>query len=123
LKWEKRKEGKHRVLLDFYKNLINLRRCIPALSKIDKNSLDVSGLEKARIVFMRRWKDSSHVFSIFNFNSSEVNIKISPPEVGWRRILDSSEEIWGGPGTSLPEILNFGDEICIKGLSLVVYEK
>jgi maltooligosyltrehalose trehalohydrolase len=123
LKWENRTEGKHKVLLDFYRNLISLRKNTLALSSLDKNKLDVSGHEKERVIFMRRWKDSSHIFSVFNFNKSDVKVRIYPPEGEWRKILDSSQEIWSGLGTSLSEIVNSGDEINIKGLSLAVYEQ
>jgi len=123
LKWERRKEGEHRILLDFYKNLLSLRKNVLALSSLDKSNLDVSGLEEERVIFMRRWKDRSHTFSIYNFNKSDIKVRISPPDGGWRKILDSSEKRWSGPGTSLPELLNSGDEINVKGLSLAVYER
>ncbi len=123
LKWEKRMEGKHKVLLGFYKNLIGLRKSVSALSNLDKNNLDVSGLEEERVIFMRRWKDSSHIFSIFNFSKSEVEVGISLPEWRWRKIIDSSEEMWSGPGTLLPEVLNSGDRIKMRGRSLAVYER
>lgn len=123
LNWEKRKEGKHKVLLDFYKNLIGLRKSVLALSSLDKNNLDVSGLEEERVIFMRRWKNSSNIFSIFNFNKSDARVRISVPDGRWKKILDSSEEIWNGPGTSIPEVLNSGDEINIHGISLAVYER
>ncbi len=123
LKWEKRKEGKHKVLLDFYRNLISLRKNTLALSSLDKNKLDVSGLEEERVILVRRWKDSSHIFCIFNFNKSEVKVRTSLPGRRWRKILDSSEEIWSGLGTSLSETVNSGDEINIMRLSLAVYEQ
>lgn len=122
LNWEKRGEGKHKVILDFYNKLISLGENVIAFSSLDKNNLDVSGLEEERVVLMRRWKDHSHIFSIFNFNRSEVKVRISH-QGGWRKILDSSEEKWRGLKTSLPEIVNSGDEINIKGLSLAVYER
>jgi 1,4-alpha-glucan branching enzyme len=72
LNWEKRKEGNHGILHDFYKNLIGLRKSAPALLSLDRNSIEVWGFEKERLIFMRRWKDGSHILSIFNFNRSEI---------------------------------------------------
>lgn len=123
LNWEKRKEGNHGILHDFYKNLIGLRKSAPALLSLDRNSIEVWGLEKERVIFMRRWKDGSHILSIFNFNGSEIRVRIPAHGGEWRKMLDSSEEIWGGPGTSLPKILGSGDEIIINGLGLAVYER
>jgi maltooligosyltrehalose trehalohydrolase len=44
-------------------------------------------------------------------------------ESGWRKILDSSEKIWDGPGSLLPKEVNSGDEIIIRGQSFAMYSK
>lgn len=123
IRWEKRNEGKHKVLLDYYKNLIKLRKDIPALSNIDKDSLDVCRFEDKKVLFIRRWKDRYEVFSIFNCNSADA--RLAAPLTGgvWKKILDSSENIWNGPGTFLPERITQGDEITVRSQSLVLYMK
>jgi maltooligosyltrehalose trehalohydrolase len=118
---EKRFEGNHKVLSDFYKKLITLRRTIPALALLDKKSLAVDSPEGEKIMFIRRWKDPSHVFIVFNFNRADV--KITPPVLNgrWKKWLDSSEKIWNGPGSLLKHELTPGDEIIMRGHSLVMY--
>jgi maltooligosyltrehalose trehalohydrolase len=125
INWKKRKEGKNKVLLDFYKRLIELRKKIPALSELNKDNLDVWGLEEEKIMFMRRWKDGSesHVFSVFNFNKSDMSFRTYLPEARWKKVLDSSEKLWNGPGILLPDELNSGDEITIRELSMALYER
>jgi maltooligosyltrehalose trehalohydrolase len=123
IRWEKRNEGRHKVLLDYYKNLIKLRRDIPALSNLDKNSLDVVGLEDEKLLLMRRWQDGSEVFSVFNFN--DVDARLAAPLTAgvWKKILDSSENIWNGPGTLLPDRITQGEEMAVKSQSLSLYIK
>ncbi|HEX3034753.1 MAG TPA: malto-oligosyltrehalose trehalohydrolase [Thermodesulfobacteriota bacterium] len=123
LNWEKRKEGKHKILLDFYKTLISLRREIPALTNLDKDSLDACGFEKEKVVLMRRWKGDSHIFSIFNLNDSDQKVKAPSSGGEWKKILDSSDKVWSGPGAILSEKLNPGDKVTIRGLSLALYKK
>ncbi|MEP9411974.1 MAG: malto-oligosyltrehalose trehalohydrolase [Candidatus Brocadia sp.] len=123
INWEKRNEGNHKVLIDFYKNVITIRKTIPALSHLDKNCLYVNGLENEKIVFMRRWKDFDHVFLIFNFNSADMKLVPSGIEGRWNKVLDSSEKVWNGPGALLPDELNSGKEIIIRGQSFVMYRK
>jgi maltooligosyltrehalose trehalohydrolase len=123
IKWEKRLEGKHRVLLDYYKNLIKLRRDIPALSHLDKECLDVSELEGKRVLFLKRWKDDSDVFCIFNFHDTDIRLTVPLTEGIWEKILDSSENIWNGPGTLLPARLTQGQTITVRNQSLALYMK
>jgi maltooligosyltrehalose trehalohydrolase len=123
INWEKRNEGKHKVLLDFYKNLIKLRRDIPAFSTFDRESLDVCGIEDKRILLIKRWKDESEVFCIFNYNNNDAKIIIPLINGIWKKILDSSDEIWKGPGTYLPEGIMQEKEITVKSQSLALYMK
>lgn len=119
--WEKREEGHYKVMLDFYRRLIKLRKEIPALSYPDKTKMDVTGMEEEKIVFIRRWKDDSHVFMVFNFNRDEISFKASFPEGVWRKLLDSSEGIWNGPGMISPDRASGEEFITMKGLSFAVY--
>ena len=44
LNWELQKEERHRVLWDFYRELLRLRRELPALAQLDKEALEVTTL-------------------------------------------------------------------------------
>lgn len=123
LRWEKRIERKHKVLFEFYQRLIQLRRKIPALANLDKNSLEVSGMEEEKLLLLRRWYNKSQVSScIMNFNKKETRFSTYFPEGTWKKIIDSSEEIWGGPGPSLPERIEQGQELTVRPLSFALYE-
>ncbi|MDI6891064.1 MAG: malto-oligosyltrehalose trehalohydrolase [Thermodesulfovibrionales bacterium] len=123
IKWGKRYEGKHKVLLDFYKCLIKLRRTIPALCNLDKGNLDVCGLEDKKVLFMKRWKDESKIFLVFNFNNVDISLTAPLTEGVWEKILESSDTKWNGPGTFLPEEITHGNEITMRSQSLVLYMK
>ncbi len=128
INWGKREIGDHRVLLDFYKRLIKLRKETPALSNLDKCSLDVCGFEKDKILSVRRWKDNSHAFYVFNFNKEEMKHKISLPEGRWpegkwKKVLDSSDSAYNGQGASAHNVINITEEITLRGQSIVLYIK
>lgn len=107
--------------MDFYKHLITLRKTIPALSHLDKKSLCVYGIEEEKILIVKRWKDSDHVFLVFNFNTPDVKITPSLSEGTWNKVLDSSENKWDGHGALLKSERTPGNEIIIRGHSLVMY--
>jgi len=121
IEWGKRYKGTHRVLLDFYKTVISLRRKTPALSNPDKDHLDVREFEDKEILCMRRWRDGSEVFWIANFNKDDMSITVPLSPGTWKKILDSSEDIWGGTGSLLPETMTQGEELIIRGLSGALY--
>ncbi|MGH7599134.1 MAG: malto-oligosyltrehalose trehalohydrolase [bacterium] len=123
LNWEKRAQGDHKVLLDFYKNLIKLRNEMPALANLDKDALEAVGFEENKIVLLQRRKGRSQVLLIFNFNNAEVAFTASFYKGKWKKILDSSDKIWSGPGVLLPERMALDKELRIRGHSFTVFKK
>jgi len=121
LDWGKRKKGKHKVLLEFYKNLILMRKAIPALSNLNKINMEVSVVKDAKLILLRRWKDKSQILSAMNFNKESSALHIDLPKGSWRKMVDSSDEKWKGPGTSAPEIIRDGERLNIGPLSFVLY--
>ncbi|WP_449419771.1 malto-oligosyltrehalose trehalohydrolase [Phormidium nigroviride] len=122
LNWEKQQEGKHKVLREWHQKLIQLRRTIPAMKKLDKKNLDVSSNEEEKILFLRRWSDDSQIFCILNFNAEDVTFTSVLPQGNWKKILDSSEEKWMGSGSQLPEKIALGQELTIKPHTFALYE-
>ncbi|NIR50833.1 malto-oligosyltrehalose trehalohydrolase [candidate division KSB1 bacterium] len=123
LKWETRVEGKHKVLLDFYKTLIKLRKEIPALAHLDKKPLKVI-TEKNEVLAFHRWHETSAVFCIMNFNDTErIEQSSEIPKGTWTKKLDSSDQIWLGAGPVSPEQISKGQKIVLQPSSFALYIK
>jgi maltooligosyltrehalose trehalohydrolase len=101
LNWNLRDEGQHRALRDFYRELLRLRREVPALAQLDMETLEVEAMPGT--LFLRRWNGSSHIFAIFHFDSNPREIVAAVPCGVWRKLIDSSDTKWSGPGSFLPE--------------------
>ncbi|MFC1920072.1 malto-oligosyltrehalose trehalohydrolase, partial [Chloroflexota bacterium] len=97
-----KKGGHHKILLDFYTELLRLRKSTPALSNLSKDHVEVIGYEDEKVMFVRRWTDCSQVFAVFNFNSRPASVALPLPAGQWRKLLDSAEKRWQGPGTEAP---------------------
>jgi maltooligosyltrehalose trehalohydrolase len=123
LKWERRKDRRGRAMMDFYHRLAELRKTIPALSRLEKENLKVSVLEDKKVILLHRWLEESRVFIIMNFNRKDIRFKVPLPEGRWRRILVSSDRQWMGPGRPLPVLLEKNQEMTILSSSLAVYLK
>jgi maltooligosyltrehalose trehalohydrolase len=99
-------EGHHRVLFEFYKELIQIRRENPALANLNKETLEVLGYEEDKLLFVRRWSDDSEVTLVFNFSDAQVSATLSIPAGRWRKRLDSADKQWLGKGSAAPEQLS-----------------
>jgi maltooligosyltrehalose trehalohydrolase len=112
---DKRENGRHKMLLDFYKNLIKLRKEIPSLSHLSKAGMEVKALGKSHTILIKRQFERDRVTCIFNFNDESIEIELFVEAGLWQRVLDSSSSEWGGPGVSTPKYIRFsGSEISLK---------
>ncbi len=121
LNWEKRKEGKHKVMLELYQHLIHLRRTMPALKTLDKQNLEASAVEDDKLLFLRRESNGEQIFCIMNFNDKDVTFQASSRD-SWRKILDSSDDKWMGSGSTMPEKLVHEQEATIRPQSFALYQ-
>lgn len=96
-------QGDHLLLLDFYRELIRLRKTTPALAHLSKENLEVAAHDAAKTLFLRRWSEDSEAVIVFNFADAPTRSAFPVPRGRWHRLLDSAEERWGGGGTSVPQ--------------------
>lgn len=122
LNWQLKQQGNNKTLWQWHQKLIEMRRTIPALKKLDKNSLEVWSLEEEKIIFLRRWAENSQIFAIMNFNHNQSNFTAQLPTGQWQKILDSSDEKWMGAGATLPQTIETGKQLNINPQSFVVYQ-
>ncbi len=118
-----RNTGSHRVMLDFYRNLIELRKSTRALAVLDKNSLELSRFDDSLSLAMRRWAQQDQALVVFGFSESEQTIEVALPPGTWSKALDSARVEWLGPGSAAPEHLesNGAATLRLRGESFVVY--
>ena len=106
LNWELRNEGRHRVLLDFYRELLRMRLEIPALAQLDKNSAEVTACPGENALLVRRWSATSQIFAVFNFNLRPVQLSLPVPAGNWQKQLDSAESRWQGEGSKVADSID-----------------
>lgn len=102
LNWQLRKKGNHKILLEFYKTLIQLRKKNLALSSLSKDNCKVSCMENKKIIVVERWEKKNRIVLIMNFGKLKQPLQFSFLKGKWEKILDSSDIKWGGLGASLP---------------------
>jgi maltooligosyltrehalose trehalohydrolase len=116
--------GRHKVLLDFYRELISLRKKTPSLSNLLKENMEVNEIEE-RILFVRRWFAEDDTFCIYNFDKRRRSITVTIPSGIWTKALDSSSKQWKGKGEAAAALIETGrseTEVSLHSYSFAVYK-
>ncbi len=123
LAWDKAKQGEHRTLYTYYKRLIGMRRTQPALSPGEGSSQEVELSPDERIMFISRRHGDSRLICLFTLAVTDSEAVFPPVEGAWRKLVDSADAAWEGPGSSLPDRVQGGVPIKLTGRSCAVYEQ
>ena len=120
--------GRHRVLEDFYRELLRLRKTLPALAHLAKESVRATPLEDRNVLLVRRVPSdpgqASPVLIVLAFADEKSEpARLLLHEGPWRKILDSADERWGGPGGRIPDVVEEGGEVLVAARSVVVLER
>jgi maltooligosyltrehalose trehalohydrolase len=125
IKRDLRHEGHHKILFVFYKELIRLRKEIPALASLSKETLEVLDYEEEKVLFVRRWNGGSEIMMVFNFNTKRITAILPVPEGQWYKLLDSADKHWEGNGSTGPEWLYSEGEctLTLDAEAFLLYKK
>jgi maltooligosyltrehalose trehalohydrolase len=110
LRSELRAHGHHKILLEFYRTLIKFRKNLAALRRLDRASMKVVAHENEKIVAIERWDGADRILLIANLNTTSQTASVEVFGGSWRKLLDSAEENWRGPGS-----LTENDFACARG--------
>jgi len=126
LNWEARQDdARQGALFELYRELIRLRKSIPALRRLDKQSMEVRSFEKDGAMLVRRWSDSEEVLIACHFGTWPREITLPAYGGQWVRLLDSADTQWGGNGGSVPVAINLERQTNARfqPRSLVLFER
>ncbi len=122
--WSERSRGRHALLADFYARCLDLRRGIPALEALRKDEVEAVPREEgaSRILTVVRRDGASRAALILNFGEGEDDGGLPAADGRWRKVLDSADARWGGPGGPAPDEAAAGDRFRVAPRSAVLYE-
>ncbi len=120
LKWNSRHEGRHRIMLEFCRRLMELRRSIPHM--VSKENLAVQCLPQEKVLTWHRTHTRGQAHGIMNFSDTVQQFPLRAPENNWIKVLDSADNRWDGPGALLPEQIHDGREVSMPPKSIAVFQ-
>jgi maltooligosyltrehalose trehalohydrolase len=110
LQRELRRQGRHRALEELYRELIRLRRELPALAVMDRENLEADVYEREKLLLVRCGSGAEETWLVFFFGTAGLTITLPLPQGRWRKLLDTAESRWLGEGSTVPaEIASAGE--------------
>jgi maltooligosyltrehalose trehalohydrolase len=123
LAWPAEKNESSRVLLDLYRTLIRLRREIAAVSRPDPDGSRTRFDERAEVLAVSRSGEGGGIRLLANFNDRETAYRLAGRAGRWRKVLDTSEARWLGPGSRLPDEIGGEARLRLPPLGLSLYRR
>lgn len=96
------KQTRPATLQALYRELITLRKQVPALADAEKETLETTPLEADNVLLVREWCGADQALLLFHFGSGTRSIELPIPEGTWRKSFDTTDPRWAGPGASTP---------------------
>lgn len=123
LQWQKRKEGKYKIMLEWNKLLIKLRRSNPMLYNFSKSNVKAFPLGEDGLIIHRQTDDGrEHLFCCLNLSDKEITYSLPPYTNQWKKLLDSKEKQWMWDEEAAPQPEEISTELLnLKPCSVVVY--
>ncbi len=127
LNWKSREMKDHAIILNWYTELIALRKSHPAFQSFDKNDVRAIPLGEAGLILHRQSAGGrDHALILFNF--SEKHLTYSLPSIPSElcKLIDSKDVAWYSTkqkhsGELSPVSVRPGESVKLPGLSVTVY--
>ncbi|MGA8572554.1 MAG: malto-oligosyltrehalose trehalohydrolase [Desulfobaccales bacterium] len=103
----------HRVLWDFYRELLGIRRNFAGLSGSNEEDRQIDLFEKEKALLVRCPGRELETALLINFGGKPASLSFSLPGGRWDKVLDSAEARWRGPGSPAPGPLQADGEISV----------
>lgn len=100
--WQLIGQGQHKIMLDFYKTLIQLRKANPALKNLERKNVSAEANAENKTLILHRWYGEEKLVCLMNFSEEQSILNLDQASE-WKTILDSAETRWGGPGAATTE--------------------
>lgn len=120
LQWELCQQTPHKAMLEFYRALIALRKERPHYA--DRSTMTVKAFDESKILIWHRVFDDCRWCCVMNFNDTAQQHRLDDDGDDWKKILDSADAQWHGPGDAVPQHVCGGDAILLPKRSIVLLE-
>lgn len=90
LDWAKILDGEHKLMLDYYRKLIELRKQNPALNTLDRTSSQAEAFPDKNTLILKRHAQSQQILAVLNFSNEQQSIAVDGFTGDWKLLIDSA---------------------------------
>ncbi|HVK97924.1 MAG TPA: DUF3459 domain-containing protein, partial [Flavisolibacter sp.] len=119
LQWNLIQKEPHQTMLQFYKELIALRKNNPALKHLNRKNVQVEFDKEQQTLTLMRAHENETVLCIMNFSKQEQTTPI-PSGTHWKKLMGSADPKWNG-SKAVREIVDNQSTIEVQPESIVIY--
>jgi maltooligosyltrehalose trehalohydrolase len=118
-----KREGQHKILREFYRELLGLRRKLAFLTDLGRRQREVKEFEQRKVLWVHLSAEKGEAIVLFHFGSESFNFVFPWPPGRWLKRLDSSQPRWQGAGGETSVLLEAKTAVSLKIYphSLLVY--
>jgi maltooligosyltrehalose trehalohydrolase len=119
---EQARHGRGKALHEWHRELLRLRRAHAAL-RPDREAMEVSFNEAEALLCVRRRSGTGNMVLVFHFGTTPADLKVVFEAGPWRKMLDSADGRWLGPGATATEQVRGPTDVqlTLPGRSVTVY--
>lgn len=118
LQWKLTDEGQHKIMLEYYKALIQLRKTNPVLKGLNRKNLEAISCKEQNTLLLKRWNDRQQIICFMNFSKEKQTITYEQPLC--KKIFDSGDPKWNGHQPAPDEIND--KKISVQPEAIVFYQ-
>jgi len=118
LHWDARSQAPHAGVLAWYRELLRLRRELPALDHGDPGGLETARSDDPPAVWVRQAAGPQEAIACLHFGEADCELEIPFAPPGLRVALDSADARFGGPGAGALA----GGRLQVRATSFVLLE-
>lgn len=108
-----RHQSAHRVLYEFHRELIRLRKTLPAIKRAEKATISVRCHTPERMLLIHYKHEQGDVVLLFHFGDTPAQVSVPLPKGDWRKLIDSADARWNGSGSSTADLLTSTGNISV----------
>ena len=94
--------------------LLRIRRRLAPFTNTDMSLIEATPFDNEKALLLHCWSDEEQLFACFNFEKNRARVSLPlRPDVR-KKVLNSDDHRWAGPGSSLRECLPSARNQCLR---------